>query len=326
MNSPYIFYFKTPYGLVEFPITPGELTISNGSNNKVITLINEGEVNILKSPALIEVNFEARFPTRRYPYSTDNVAPILYYHEIFTKLKENKTPFTFHVTRTGFAETSTGDTDLLVSLEELETKESADEGDDVIYTFTLKQYKEYSVVNLPNSYKRTTTSTASPSRSTSKGVLQSTYTVQSGDCLWNIAKAAYGDGSKWTVIYNANKTVIESTAEQRRGKGKGSSNGHWIYPGTKLTIPDINNANLQVQKLKQSSSSNGSKNTKNNSTTSTNSASKNLALGAIGAASLALNGSSGSKGTFGGNGGGRIPNNTNSNIFSNTRLTGGGRL
>ena len=57
MNQPYIFYFDTPYGLVEFPITPGELTITNDSNNKVVTLIDEGDINILKSPSLIEVKF-----------------------------------------------------------------------------------------------------------------------------------------------------------------------------------------------------------------------------------------------------------------------------
>lgn len=40
------------------PITPSEITISNGSNNKTITLINEGDVNILKSPALTEISLK----------------------------------------------------------------------------------------------------------------------------------------------------------------------------------------------------------------------------------------------------------------------------
>ena len=91
MNSPYVFYFKTPYGVVEFPITPGELTISNGSKNKTVTLINDGEVNILHSPSLIEIEFEARFPTRKYPYS-NNPDDVKNYFDIFTKLKEEKKP------------------------------------------------------------------------------------------------------------------------------------------------------------------------------------------------------------------------------------------
>ena len=231
MNQPYIFYFDTPYGLLEFPITPGELTITNDSNNKVVTLINEGDINILKSPSLIKVEFEARFPTRKYPYSSEP-NNISYYHNIFTKLKEEKKPFKFIVARTGRAETSTGSTRLLMALEKLETRESADEGDDVIYSFTLKQYKEYGVVIL---------SSNAPTKNrdnSSKDTSQSNYKVKSGDCLWNIAKKFYGDGRRWVEIYNANKSIIEETANKYRN-GKGSSNGHWIYPGTELIIPGI---------------------------------------------------------------------------------------
>jgi nucleoid-associated protein YgaU len=36
-----------------------------------------------------------------------------------------------------------------------------------------------------------------------------TYSVQKGDCLWDIAVRAYGDGYKWTSIYQANKTMIK---------------------------------------------------------------------------------------------------------------------
>lgn len=63
----------------------------------------------------------------------------------------------------------------------------------------------------------------------------SKYTVKSGDTLWSIAKKYYGSGAKYIKIYNANKTIIEKKAKAR---GKSSSNkGHWIYPGTVLTIP-----------------------------------------------------------------------------------------
>ena len=51
-----------------------------------------------------------------------------------------------------------------------------------------------------------------------------TYTVKSGDCLWNIAKQFYGSGSDYTKIYNANKGTI-------RG------NPNLIYPGQVLTLP-----------------------------------------------------------------------------------------
>ena len=61
------------------------------------------------------------------------------------------------------------------------------------------------------------------------------YTIKKGDTLWMLAKKYYGSGVKYSIIYNANKEIIESTAKKH---GKSSSdNGHWIYPGTKITIP-----------------------------------------------------------------------------------------
>ena len=37
----------------------------------------------------------------------------------------------------------------------------------------------------------------------------STYTVQPGDCLWSISQRFYGTGTRWNVIYEANKSIIQ---------------------------------------------------------------------------------------------------------------------
>lgn len=52
---------------------------------------------------------------------------------------------------------------------------------------------------------------------------QRTYTVKKGDCLWNIAKKFYGDGSSYGKIYDANTGQI--------------ADPHWIYPGQTFVIP-----------------------------------------------------------------------------------------
>ena len=240
MYNGYNFYFKDGSDVLTFPITPSELSIKVGSNNKVVTLINEGDINILKSPSLIEVEFEARFPMRKYPYSRE-VADFQTYWDKFKELKEKKKSFRFIVARTTPNGKRTWDTNLLMALEDISLKESAEEGDDVLVSFSLKQFKEYGVKILPAPKKESTT--PPPSTSTSpttrptenKTDTSKTYIVKSGDCLWNIAKSFYGDGSKYTVIYNANKAEIEATAKSRGYAS--SSNGHWIFPGQKLVIP-----------------------------------------------------------------------------------------
>lgn len=249
-NYGYNFYFKDGSDVLTFPITPSELSTKVGSNNKVVTLISEGDVNILKSPSLIEVDFEARFPMRKYPYSR-NPDSFQSYYDKFNELKESKKSFRFIVARTTPNGNRTWDTNLLMALEEFEISEDSNEGDDVIVSFKLKQYKDYGVKKLPKSELPDTTSTSDSARNNdNKASKSQSYTVKSGDCLWNIAKASYGDGSKWTAIYEANKNIIDTTAEKYRGKGKGSSNGHWIYPDTVLTIPNATTANLTVRKLK----------------------------------------------------------------------------
>jgi nucleoid-associated protein YgaU len=49
--------------------------------------------------------------------------------------------------------------------------------------------------------------------------------VKSGDSLSKIAKQEYGDASKWTQIFEANKDILKDPNK--------------IYPGQKLKIPPL---------------------------------------------------------------------------------------
>lgn len=56
---------------VLFPITPGKMTIKIKNMNKTITLINEGEVNLIKTPGLSEITIdELLLPAlQSYPFA-----------------------------------------------------------------------------------------------------------------------------------------------------------------------------------------------------------------------------------------------------------------
>lgn len=60
------------------------------------------------------------------------------------------------------------------------------------------------------------------------------YVVQSGDTLWSIAKAQYGNPLLWSHLYRDNFQTIQKVQKQ---KGRRRLTGpDWIYPGTELQI------------------------------------------------------------------------------------------
>ena len=54
----YSFYF----GSLLLPVTPQKLTTKIKGNNKTLTLVNEGDINFLRSPSLTEISFDVVLP------------------------------------------------------------------------------------------------------------------------------------------------------------------------------------------------------------------------------------------------------------------------
>ena len=69
----YKFYFNKNV----LPVTPGAITTTFKNQNKTITLINEGEVNLPKAPGLTEYSFKFMLPWCNYPFVNMNYPQML---------------------------------------------------------------------------------------------------------------------------------------------------------------------------------------------------------------------------------------------------------
>lgn len=227
-RSGYDFYL----GKCLLPIAPPKLQIKINSANKTVTLINEGEINILKNAGLTDIEFECTIPQFKYPFASykSGARGADYYLDYFESLKTGKKPFQFIVCRKFPLKRKMFDTNIKVSMEEYKITEDAKNGFDLKVKISLKQWRDYGTKTVDISFDvEKPKASVEPQRETSTSpapAAAQTYTVVSGDCLWNIAKRFYGNGSKYTVIYEANKAVI-------------GGNPNLIYPGQVLTIPAV---------------------------------------------------------------------------------------
>ena len=113
-------------------------------------------------------------------------------------------------------------------MENYELVDDAGAGFDVKVKVSLKQYRAYGTKTVklqpaPTPAEKPKATVQAAPRPAPSAQKKSTYTVKSGDCLWNIAKKYLGDGSRYNEIYNLNKDKIK--------------NPNLIYPNQVLTLP-----------------------------------------------------------------------------------------
>lgn len=211
---------------VLYPITPSKITMKVNNKNKTMNLINEGEVNLLKTVGLTSLEFDLLLPNAKYPFAQyeNDFEPAKYFLDKLLNLKIDKKPFQFMLVRTGVSQSRFYDDNFTVSLEDLTVKEDAKNGFDLLVSIKLKGYKEFGTkVYEPDKKDVTKTTKAKEKRTDSdnKPKVPTTYTVKKGDTLSKIAKYFYGDSSLYGGIVTANNI----------------KNPNLIHTGDKLQIP-----------------------------------------------------------------------------------------
>jgi len=246
----YEFYFDK----IRLPVTPPKLQVKIKGKNNAVTLINDGEINILKKAGLMEITFTAVFPNTKYPFA--------YYDGEFKKasfflgeLERLKTrtdndgnllPFQFIVARAfpgGRTEVNADNeenpftvndkslfgTNIKVALEDYKINEDAQDGFDVSVDISLRQYKTYGTKTLEVTQEQT--ATAEQQRPAENPPTTATYTVSEGDTLPGIAQKQLGNGGRYQEIYNKNKDTIDAG-----NKGTGNTK-YTVHAGQVLLIP-----------------------------------------------------------------------------------------
>ena len=191
------------------------------SKNKTLILLNEGEINFLRTPGLSEIVLPLTLPMLTGSRSPD------YYLGVLERLKTSKAPTQFILVRVSPDGRTLYDTNMRVSVEDYNIVEDAKEGLDVSVDVNLKQWRSYGTktvkVEQPAENTQVQTVSVEKERDASTAPTAKTYTVKAGDTLWALAAKYYGSGAQYTKIYNANTDKI--------------SNPNLIYVGQVLTIP-----------------------------------------------------------------------------------------
>jgi len=214
------------------PVAPEKIQVKIKNQNKTLNLINEGEVNLLKTAGLTEVEFEFMIPQVRYPFAVykSGFVGASYFLNFLERAKKGKRKVQFIICRRTVGGKNLFNTNLKVSVEDWTVIDDVKEGYDVTVKVKLKQYRAFGTktVTIKQPEPDTTVAAEEPTRETDNSPAPAqpqTYTVQKGDCLWKIAKQFYGNGSEYPKIFNANGDQI--------------SNPNLIYPGQVLTIPAV---------------------------------------------------------------------------------------
>lgn len=213
---------------VLMPVTPSKVKVKINNQNKTLVLISGEEINILKDAKLTDVSFDLLLPQLSYPFTNGEAQGADYYLSLFERLKKNKEPFQWILSRSRPNGDALPYSNLTVGMEDYQITDDANEGFDLTVSVKLRQYRAFGTKTVQITPSATPGQPASatvqePPRSTASAPKNAAYTVKSGDCLWNIAKKQLGDGSRWKEIYELNKDKIK--------------NPNLIYPDQELTLP-----------------------------------------------------------------------------------------
>lgn len=202
---------------IRFPVLPEKINIQKGMATSSVNIYGLGEVVLKEDPAAIVISFESFFPAASFPgLQVDTLPPPSDLKDKITVWQKSDKPVHFLVTGTTI--------NLYFTIVDFPYYEQGGDIGTLYYSLTLKEYKEVKARQITvEPTTKIATVPANAETRTDNRETQKTYTVVSGDCLWNIAAKHLGSGARYTEISELNKDIIKSP--------------NLIYPGQVLKLP-----------------------------------------------------------------------------------------
>ena len=212
-------YLKDNNQTFHFPVNPLErISVDKEKKYTTADVIDFGEIDLNeKGKKITQISFNTLFPAEynesycRYIDIPNPNQAI----ELLKKWKNADYPIRLIITDFSFNE--------LVNIAKFTYEERAGELGDKYISITFRTYRDIKIEYVSENNSNDTTLNNRTDVTTTES--NTRYHIVGGnDCLWNLAKKYYGDGSRWEYIYNANKDII-------------GSDPNLIIDGTRLVIP-----------------------------------------------------------------------------------------
>lgn len=218
----YRFYLKQGEKQLLFPVTPSRMVSKTGSGNKQVSILQMGQMSLLRFPNLREIRFTALFPGRQYHFVQveDGFHEPSYFWELLQEFQQAKKPVQFLVFRQLADGSRIFCENIQMTLEDLQITEKGGEQGDLWVEISLREYKEAKSVKYEAIQEGEKTVLSSSGAQREEKEAPKTYTVQKGDSLWAIARKNYGSGERYKEIAQKN----------------GITNPNLIYPGQVLQL------------------------------------------------------------------------------------------
>lgn len=212
---------------IQIPWLPEKIDFN--ANDKLMSsysILDSGEVKIPAGRNLRSFSWSSIFPGEAHsdlPFLRTEWQDPKTYQGILSRWLQNGTPLRLLITGTPINHD--------VYLSSYSVEYAGGHGD---YAYSISFIEKRDIIIQGEKTAGASATSTNATKNATASPQSTTYTIKSGDTLWSIAQKHLGSGTKYSTLYNLNKTIIEETAKKR---GYSSSDGgKWIFPGTVIKL------------------------------------------------------------------------------------------